>query len=80
MGSENLRPDLVVQKGNDIIIFDVTVPFENGFQAFEDDRKNKVEKYRNLATEPQKNMCKIISQANEENYYIRNNCLLEGHT
>lgn len=36
LGSENLRPDLVVQKGNDIIIFDVTIPFENGFQVFED--------------------------------------------
>lgn len=48
VGSENLRPDLVIRKGKETIIFDVTVPFEDGPQAIESARRKKVEKYKNL--------------------------------
>lgn len=51
LGGENLCPDLVVKKGNDIIIFDITVPFDNGLDAFDEARRLKVEKYKNLADE-----------------------------
>lgn len=46
-GTENLRQHLIVRKGIKIIIFDVTVPFENGDEA----RRLKVDKYESLATE-----------------------------
>lgn len=51
VGTEDLRPDLVVRKGKDLIIFDVMVPFENGLEAFDEARRLKVEKYKNLADE-----------------------------
>lgn len=53
VGTENLQLDLVVRKGNenDIIIFDVAVPFENSLEAFDDARKLKVEKYKDLTDE-----------------------------
>lgn len=44
VGTQNLRPDLVVHKGNDII-FDITVPFDNGLEAFDSTRKEKTEIY-----------------------------------
>lgn len=47
----NLRPDLLLKKGNDILIIDVTVPFENGLEALEDARKEKLENYSDLARE-----------------------------
>lgn len=34
LGTQNLRPNLVVRKGNDRIIFDITVPFDSGREAF----------------------------------------------
>lgn len=34
-----------------MIIIDVTVPFDNGLDAFEAARKSKIEKYSNLAQE-----------------------------
>lgn len=57
LGIQNLRPDLVVQKGNDIIIFDATVPFENGLEAFSSARNSKLEKYTQLADELAANEC-----------------------
>lgn len=45
------RPDLILKKGNDILILDVTCPFENGLQAFQDARKEKEEKYVEVAEE-----------------------------
>lgn len=38
LGRENFRPDLVIKKGNGIIIFDITVHFENGLEAFDEAR------------------------------------------
>lgn len=32
IGAENLRPDLVFRKGNEINIFDVTVPLDNSLE------------------------------------------------
>lgn len=43
-GTENLRPDLVIQDNNGIILFDVIVPFEIGPEAFETVKKNKFDK------------------------------------
>lgn len=51
VGTQNLRPDLVIQKDRDIIIIDVTVPFENGMVAFDNAREAKETKYNELATE-----------------------------
>lgn len=51
VGSENRRPDLVIQKGNDVIIIDVTVPFHNGLDAFQDARNEKIQKYSGAAQE-----------------------------
>lgn len=51
VGTENLKPDLVVRKRNEIIIIDVTVPFENGLYAFDKARNLKLTKYSNLAKE-----------------------------
>ncbi|GBN11567.1 hypothetical protein AVEN_246261-1 [Araneus ventricosus] len=48
IGPDNLRPDLVFRKGNDIYIIDVTCPFENRLEAFSDARKHKLEKYAPL--------------------------------
>lgn len=39
------QPDLVLSKGNDILIIDVTFSFENGLEAFKMTRKEKEEKY-----------------------------------
>lgn len=49
--TNNRRPDLVLRKGNDIMILDITCPFENGLQAFQDARKEKEDKYAELAAE-----------------------------
>lgn len=43
VGTEHLRPDLVIQKLNDII--EVMVPFDNGLYAFTEARVNKINKY-----------------------------------
>ena len=51
VGSSDLRPDLVIQKGNEILITDVTVPFENELTAFERGRQIKEEKYVDIASE-----------------------------
>ena len=43
------RPDLVITKSNDAIIIDVTCPFENGENAFERAREEKMAKYEEHA-------------------------------
>lgn len=53
VGTQNLRTDLVIQKNNQFMIIDVTVPFEDGLQAFEEARKRKVEKYQYLIINPE---------------------------
>lgn len=47
MGGEGtlLRPDLAIKKNKDIILIDVTIPFENGLVVA---RKKKIEKYEPL--------------------------------
>lgn len=50
-GTQNFRPDLVIQKGRDILIIDVTVPFDNGLESFKEARRIKEVKYRDLAIE-----------------------------
>lgn len=47
--SSDLRPDLVLKKGNQFLIIDVTCPFENGPGVFSAARREKVDKYTNLA-------------------------------
>lgn len=42
--TENFCKDLVVRKGNEIIIFDLTVHFGNGRDAFDEARKIKNDK------------------------------------
>ena len=42
------RPDLVIKKGNNFYVVDVTNPFENGAEAFQKARQKKVEKYAYL--------------------------------
>ena len=51
VGSGDLRPDLVLQKGNEILIIDVTVPIENEYIAFDRARQSKEEKYTDIARE-----------------------------
>lgn len=51
VGNSNLRPDLVIQKGSDMIVIDVTVPFDNGLEAFEKARQEKIRKYTGIAQE-----------------------------
>lgn len=43
--SANVRPDLVLKKNNDILILDITVPFENGLEVLTEARRLKEEKY-----------------------------------
>jgi Reverse transcriptase (RNA-dependent DNA polymerase) len=40
-----LRPDLVLSKGNEALIIDVTVPYENRPEAFTTARQAKIDKY-----------------------------------
>ena len=44
LGTEDLRPDLVLKKDNDILILDITVPFENDHDAFKNARLIKEQK------------------------------------
>lgn len=49
--TENCRPYLVIQKGNHMIIIDVTVSFDNGLDAFTEAQAIKITKYANLTQE-----------------------------
>ncbi|XP_064462302.1 uncharacterized protein LOC135372762 [Ornithodoros turicata] len=46
VGESGLRPDLVLAKGEEAIIIDITCPFDNRKVAFEDARRAKEEKYK----------------------------------
>lgn len=48
VGGTNHSPDLVLRKGNDILILDIMCPFENGLEAFEQARKEKEDKYAEI--------------------------------
>ena len=47
--NENLRPDLVIKKDDQVLIIDVTCPFENGDTAFTTAREEKIAKYSDVA-------------------------------
>ncbi|XP_064462307.1 uncharacterized protein LOC135372767 [Ornithodoros turicata] len=46
VGNTNLRPDLVLQKGEEAIIFDVCCPFENRAAALQRAHEEKEQKYQ----------------------------------
>lgn len=46
-----LKPDLVIEKDNELLIIDVTCPFENTEAAFTEARTEKEMKYADLAAE-----------------------------
>ncbi|XP_064462296.1 uncharacterized protein LOC135372753 [Ornithodoros turicata] len=45
VGDTNLRPDLVLSRGEEAIIVDVTIPFDNRLEAFKAAREEKERKY-----------------------------------
>lgn len=51
VGTQNLRPDLVIQKNKEILILDVVCPFDQGLVAFVEARRKKIVKYIQLAGE-----------------------------
>lgn len=51
VGSERLRPDLIIRKGNKMYIIDVTFPFDNGKSSLDKAAKEKTDKYDNLRRE-----------------------------
>ncbi|XP_027850614.2 uncharacterized protein LOC114129936 [Aphis gossypii] len=51
LGNQGLRPDLVLKKGPNIYIVDVTVPFDNRLEAFKVAATEKKVKYERLRTE-----------------------------
>lgn len=51
LGGARLHTDIVLKMNRDILIIDVTVPFENGLEALADATQNKFEKYEQLAQE-----------------------------
>ncbi|XP_011697324.1 PREDICTED: uncharacterized protein LOC105455589 [Wasmannia auropunctata] len=60
-----LRPDLVVrhEQSKSVVICDVTVPFENRWQAFEEARARKIAKYSPLAEELQRRGYRVVVTA-----------------
>lgn len=50
VGDEGLRPDIVLEKGDEAIILDITVPYENRTSAFVSAREEKRRKYRSVAS------------------------------
>ncbi|VVC35240.1 Reverse transcriptase domain [Cinara cedri] len=51
IGTQKLRPDLVIKRGKTVLIIDVTVPFDNRMAAFEVAARSKKEKYEQLRAE-----------------------------
>lgn len=45
VGNTNLRPDLVISRGEEAIVLDVCCPFENRREALRTARENKLSKY-----------------------------------
>ncbi|XP_039309677.1 uncharacterized protein LOC120358703 [Solenopsis invicta] len=60
-----LRPDLVIrhEPSKSVVICDVTVPFENRWEAFEDARARKIAKYSPLAEELQRRGYRVVVTA-----------------
>lgn len=63
VGGGGLKPDLVIKKGKDILILDITVPFENGLVALEEARQRKIDKDSDLAKELSMNGCSASVEA-----------------
>jgi len=51
LGNQGLRPDLVLKKGPNIYIVDVTVPFDNRLESFKVAANGKKNKYEQLRAE-----------------------------
>ncbi|XP_071575805.1 uncharacterized protein T26G10.4-like [Temnothorax nylanderi] len=62
---EGLRPDLVIrhEPSKSVVICDVTVPFENRWQAFKDARERKLAKYSPLAEALQRKGYRVVVTA-----------------
>lgn len=48
IGNTRLKPDLVLSRGDEVVILDVTCPFDNGYGVFAGARKDKIKKYSPL--------------------------------
>lgn len=51
LGNHGLKPDLVLKKGPNVFILDITVPFDNRVTAFETAADEKVRKYEEVRAE-----------------------------
>ncbi|KAG8175810.1 hypothetical protein JTE90_013361 [Oedothorax gibbosus] len=79
LGNDRLRPDLVLVKGSqEAIILDVTVPYENRYQAFINARNEKTRKYANIAALLAENYKKkhIIGHIPQETRLHQQNAIL----
>ena len=65
LGSEGLRPDLVLadKKKTEALIIDVTMPFESQVDNFHRARKEKVKKYANLVRDLKGRVSKVNCEA-----------------
>ncbi|KAG8174129.1 hypothetical protein JTE90_028359 [Oedothorax gibbosus] len=64
LGNNRLRPDLVLTKGDpEALILDITVPYENRYQAFENARNEKSRKYAAIAALLAKDFKKVSVEA-----------------
>lgn len=41
IGNSSLKPDLVLSRGDEVVILDITCPFDNGYGVFSGARKDK---------------------------------------
>lgn len=48
IGTTGLKPDLVLSRGDEVVIIDVTCPFDNGYGVFSSARKDKIKKFAPL--------------------------------
>ena len=60
---DNGRPDLVIEKNREVLIIDITCPFENGEGAFAEARATKEAKYQDLAREMRRNYDRVGVEA-----------------
>jgi len=63
IGDEGLRPDIILKKGDEALILDITIPYENRPQAFETARNEKKRKYSNIATLLSRDFKKVTTDA-----------------
>ncbi|GBM32727.1 hypothetical protein AVEN_263383-1 [Araneus ventricosus] len=57
VGLHGKRSDLVFQMGKDVYIIDVTIPFENRYENFDNSRQEKLDKYAHLVDFYSQNGC-----------------------